>query len=246
MTIYITTVRGAAERLATAHANASALAKGIRDALGKAAAFTDPNLSDQGLVAKRQELAQEFRDAARADYNNLAENVAWGRRTLAEHARENVQIPDEPAALIRAQQKWQQVEQRLNAGQDLPTIMRTADEVTARAVAEFAPSWASAQYDRPEGLDGAVRAWLGETPSDASEWIQRAAYRRLAEVARDPNARELFAAETAAERQAKMAQPWLTVSESLVEGRAADFLGAAIASQVAAQSAPSAAAPEAA
>lgn len=237
MTIYITTVRGAAERLSKAHTNASAFAKEMRAELNKAASHTDPHLSAEGLTAKRRELAQASRDAGRVNFDKIAENVEWAQKSLAAAARENVRIADDPAALIRAQQRWAQVQQRLDAGQDLHTLLRDADETTARAIAEFAPSWASAKYTRPEGLEPSIRAWLGETPDDAVSSIHRAVYRRLADASSDPNARELFAAAEAAETQVAIAQPWLDAGRGLVDQGPVDFLAASIASAIAAQGA---------
>ena len=235
MTIHITTVRGARERLANAHSNASGFAKNLREALNRATSHTDPHLSDEGLAAKRRELAQAFRDAGRVDYDKIASDIAWASKSLADAARENVAIADDPAALIRAEQRWRQVQQRLDAGQALATILRDADETTARAVAEFGPSWASAKFTRPAEIDGSIRAWLGETPQDATASITQAVYRRLAEVSTDPNARELFSAAQAAEQQVAVAQPWLDTGKNLLDQAPADFLSASLVSALAAQ-----------
>lgn len=235
MTVYISTVRGARERLTNAHTKASTFAHGMREALTKAASHTDPHLNDEGLAAKRRELAQAFRDAGRVDFEKLSEDIQWAQKSLTDAARENVAIADDPAALIRAEQRWRQVEQRLDAGQDIVTVLRDADETTARAIAEFGPAWASAKFTHPQRIDAAVRAWLGETPAEATSSIVRAVYRRLADVASDPDARELYSAAEAAERQVAVAQPWIDAGQRLLEQGSADFLGASIASAIAAQ-----------
>ncbi|WP_448808352.1 hypothetical protein [Agromyces bauzanensis] len=140
MTIYITSVRLSAETIRTAREKASTLARSLSDALVRAWTFTDPNLSEQGVAAKRAELEAGFRAAAQTHLQKLTADVSNARQYLAQAARENTQLPDDAAGLIRAEQKWRQVEKILDAGGDLFTQIRTADADTALAIAEFGPS----------------------------------------------------------------------------------------------------------
>lgn len=234
MTIYAESVRIHATALAQGKERAVAIANATKDAIARARLYRDPTLSDKGLEEKRAELEQEFRAAARVDFDKLSKSLSAAQSYLAEQARSHIGITNDAAALIRAEQKWRQVQHRLDAGQEnLWTILRTADADTARAIAEFGPSWASAQFDRPGGIDGAVRAWLGETPEDSAAALQRAVYARVATVDPDPSARALFAAAASVEAHLAPARPWLDASRYLIEHGSADILGAAVASRIA-------------
>ncbi|WP_448002556.1 hypothetical protein [Agromyces bauzanensis] len=236
MTIYITSVRLSAETIRTAREKAATLARSLSDALVRAWTFTDPNLSEQGVAARRAELEATFRAAAQTDLQKLTADVSNARQYLAQAARENTQIPDDAAGLIRAEQKWRQVEKILDAGGDLFTQIRTADADTALAIAEFGPSWVQAQSVRPQGLTGAVAASLaahGVQDGDPAAAVRRAVNARLADVTTDPSLAELLRIDAAADDQVAAAEPWLTAATNLVENGSADMLDAALASQMA-------------
>ncbi|MDQ0576460.1 hypothetical protein [Agromyces albus] len=233
MTIYITSVRIAAETMRTARERASTLAKQLSDALGKARTFTDPNLSPQGVAEKRVELESTFRAAAATDLAKLRGETVQARDYLASTAAEHTRLADDPAALIRAEQKWRQVERILAAGGDLLQQIRKADPDTALAIAEFAPSWAEAQSTRPHGLQGAVGNALGAAASEVAPGIRRNVYARLAEITPDAALAETLRGTLTAEQGAAGAEPWLYAAGQLIDAGHTDILGAAISAQLA-------------
>jgi hypothetical protein len=234
MPVYITSVRIHAQNLAKAKDSAIELSRGIRDALARANAFTDPNLSDIGLRAKRTELATEFREAAAVDLTKLRAGLENSRSYLAQTARENIRVPDTTDALVKAEIKWRQVERVLTAGGELRDLIATADFDTALAIAEFGPSWAQANDYRPAGLTDRISTAMygGRTP-DPTAWLTRAVYTRVAEVAPDPALAELAREAMAADTRYATAEPYLDAGQSFVDHGSADMLGAAIASRAA-------------
>lgn len=233
MTIYITSIRMAAETMRTARERASALTKQLSEALGKARTFTDPNLSRAGLEAKRAELEATFRTAASTDLAKLKADVEHSRKVLADAAAEHTQIPSDPASLIRAEQKWRQVERILDAGGDLLQQIRKADLDTVLAIGEFAPSRAEAQTARPQGLHGAIGNALGAAAPEVASGIRRNVYARLAEITPDAALAETLRGALTAEQGAAGAEPWLHAADQLIAAGHADIIGAAIASEMA-------------
>lgn len=234
MTIYTTSVRQAANTLSTAKDSAVKLARGLQDALSRAAAYHDPNMSDEGLSAKRAELSAQFKQAAQTDLDTLKTGVEHARTTLAQYARENTAIQLDPAKLIRAEQLWRQVERQLDVGMELRSILSTADADTALAVLEFGPSWAKASGYRPPNMQEAIEAVLtGAKAADAGAWVQRLAYKRIAETTPDPQLAELLDATAASDGQYATALPYLQATSSLIVNGSADMVGAAVASQFA-------------
>lgn len=238
MTISITTARMAAERLAKAKEQAHSLTQSLHDALGKATTFQDPHLSPEGLTAKRAELRTEFRNAGRVDYDKIASGVTWARQQLTEQAKTVAALPMDAAALMQAQMRWEQTRILLDSGRDFRDILKTADEVTVRAIVEYAPSWLTAQSTLPDALTKALSPGDEPTIPAAVNAVRQLAYRRLAEVTPDAEHREILTAEVAADTQTAIAQPWLDAAQRMVTGEPANLLGAAIAARVAEGEAP--------
>ena len=232
--IYTTSVRQAANTLSTAKDSAVKLARGLQDALSRAAAYHDPNMSDEGLSAKRAELSAQFKQAAQTDLNTLQTGVEHARTMLAQYARENTSIQLDPATLIRSEQLWRQVERQLDAGMEMRSILATADADTALAILEFGPSWAKASGYRPPNMQEAIEAVLtGAKAADAGAWVQRLAYKRIAETTSDAQLAELLNATAAADGQYATALPYLQATSSLIVNGSADMVGAGVASQLA-------------
>lgn len=156
MTINTYSVRLHSQRLADAKARATELARSLATALDRAASYTDPSLSAEGLRDKRSAMAKEFRAAGEADLSTLRSEIESSQSYLAATAREAASVANDPAALIQAEQKWRQVQTMLDAGINLRDILSTADEQTTRAIAEFGPSWATAKDFRPSYLEDHV------------------------------------------------------------------------------------------
>ena len=234
MTIYLTSVRLHAKDTARAKDTALSLARGLQDALGKAASFTDPHLSPEGLAAKRAELAGHFREAARTDLENTRRTVTAASEYLRNAVDENVVAPTDPGAAIRLEQKWRQAERMLDAGIEARDVLKGADELMTRAILEFGPSWAAATGHKPRSVGEAIGDALSSSEAPApGAWLTRQARARLAEVTSDASLAELLALAGAAEAQVAAAQPYLDAAENLIADRPADMLGAAIASHFA-------------
>lgn len=229
--IWISSVRIDADILAKAGSHAAELTKSLRSAIDRAKADKNPNISEHG----RRENELAFREAGKTDLANLSQKITSARKYLTEKAREHSRLADDPAALIRGEQKWRQVERQLDAGRDLHDIVSSADAETARAIAEFGPSWAAAKDYRPGGIGGAIARWMGETPAETVGVIEKSVYTRLAKIDPDSDARELYAAAAVADAQTAVAQPWLDATSSIAERGGADMLGTAVAAQVAQQ-----------
>lgn len=221
-------IRKYARTLEEAPTKARTLARSLQDAIGKANTYKDPMLSAEGLRAKRAELAKQFREAGRGDLDTLETETGLARAALRELAQEELEVPSDPAALIRAEQKWKQVETRINAGHDLSTIIRQSDAVTARAIAEWAPSWLSTQTLTHPGLNDQIRGWLGKAPDEAAKHLREAIYARLAEVSTDQTTVALMTAATAADGHIEAAGPWLRAARHWVEYGEANMFDAAV------------------
>lgn len=232
MPVYISTIRLDAQSLTQAPAKASATARILQERLVQAQTFTDPNLSPEGTAAKRAEIRASQQAEGRSMLDAMRADLMNATKRLAEYAREHTQIADNPAALIRAEQKWRQTEQILNAGGDLQTVLRTADADTATAVLEFAPSWIAARSQNGKDLTSVLgQALSGDDGPDPATAIRHAAYTRLAEVHPNSDVRELLAAQSTAQANIEMAEPWMSATESLVTTGGANMLAAALASQ---------------
>lgn len=235
MTIYGSTVRLHAQRLAEATSRATALSRSLHDALSRAASYRNPDLTPEALQTKRSAMASEFRAAADAELAQLRSDLNASQAYLAGAAREHAAIPSDPAALIQAEQKWRQVQTMLDAGIELRDVLSTADEQTTRAIAEFGPSWATAKGYRPSYMEERIdRAMFGGEAFSVAGWVQESAYKRLADVTTDPDLGELLTAASNAEANIAPARPYLDAVQSRAAGGPVDMMATAVASQIAA------------
>ena len=234
MTIYITSVRIDAQTLFNGPQTARDLAHALAASVASAHGHKDPLLSEAGLRQKRTELEDSARSMAADAVPALPSRMAHARSALAKSARENTQIPDTASDLIRAEQKWRQVERILEAGGDLRAEIRRADLDTARAIAEFAPSWLEASRPLQRDMASTIGRALGEGAPDRAAGVRQAVYERIAEVTPDSQLRELLKAEVTADAQIGAATSWLDAAQSIVETGGANMLDAAINAQMAA------------
>lgn len=238
MTINTNSVRLHAQRLAEATTRATTLSRSLHDALQRAATYKNPDLTPEALQAKRSVMAREFRAAADAELAQLRGEIDAAKAYIATAAREHVAVPNDPAALIQAEQKWRQVQTMLDAGIELRDVLSTADEQTTRAIAEFGPSWAMAKDYRPSYMEERIdRAMYGGEAFSAAGWVQETAYKRLAEVTTDPSLGELLVAASGAEANVAPARPYLDAVQSRIAGGPVDMMATAVASQIAASDA---------
>ncbi len=225
------------ELLQKAAATASGFARQIQDGIAAARVFRDPDLTDAAQTARREDLERNVREAGKAQVSEYRASIQRAREYLTAQAKEHTKLPEDPAALMLAMQRWQGVERMLDAGHDLrDVIARTDDVSTLLAIKEFAPAYEAAKGYRPATPQEAIGAALAgsKVEQNAGSWVERAAWARLAQVTPDPEVVALLSAAVSADAHQNAAAPWLDAGEGLAHGRGADMLGAAIASQVAA------------
>lgn len=225
------------ELLQTAAMTASGFARQIHDGIAAARVFRDPNLSEAGQTARREDLERDIREAGRARVSEYRESLQRAREYITGQAKEHTKLPADPAALMLATQRWQGIERMLDAGHDLRDIIaRTDDTNTLLAIKEFAPAYEAAKGFRAPAAGETLGAALAGTKveQNAGAWVERAAWARLAQVTPDHELGGLLRAAVNADAHENAATPWLDAGEGLAHGRGADMLGAALASQVAA------------
>jgi hypothetical protein len=138
-------------------ARLSTIHRGLNDALGKAAAYQDADLSPEGLQAKRAELTKAARAiavpklaAVRAEVKAAAV-LSAGRASAA-----LPKIGTNADATARMAAKWSQVKVKLDAGEPLRDIIKNADADTIHAIAEYGPSYAEAKAYKAPGIGEAL------------------------------------------------------------------------------------------
>ena len=110
------------------------------DALQRAAAFTDPDLSDEGIAKRRQELTAAVQGEHADKLRSLeAEMAAEVERAKQAAARE---IPEAPAETSAG---WALAQMLLNSGQTLNQVIASADPAVLHAVSQYGPTYLRAQ-----------------------------------------------------------------------------------------------------
>lgn len=208
------------------------IAQALHRELAAAHTLTDPDLTLEANQRRRGETAQNARDLAGRALSVIRSDHAALRRDLAQAVIPMLDIADDPSSLIRAEQRWNQVKQRIEAGEQLPSILRTADSVTAKAIAEHAPSYLIAQVPRGLTIDDALgRALTGADDTRFEEirgHVRTQVLDRLAEVNTDATRRAILATAAASEPALEAAEPWLGAIESMVNGHQVNMLDVAI------------------
>lgn len=209
------------------------LQRALDDSLGKAAGYQDPGLNNDGLAAKRQELAKAARAAAGPPLAALRTEVASAAQTSADKAAATLPKAGTNAdATARLTVKWAQVAMRLDAGMPLAQVLASADAETAHAIREFAPSWVEAHSFKA----GAGRG--GSRPQEAPDHtgLRRAIDERLAGLS-GKGAVSALAESRAAAGEAAYFRVHGERLDSLIAGTtpSSTMLGAAIAAEHAEQ-----------
>ncbi len=232
MTINMYSVRLHTGKLAKAKDEAVQITRAMNDAISQALTFKDPDLTDVGLAKKREELVKQFREAGAADLRKLQAEIDYSRDYLARTLQENTASPTDAYTIARTTQKWQQVEMRLNAGQNMHRIIAEADADTLAAIRDYAPAWLATLQTNPGGLEDAVKGWLGQTRTDPGVALNRAILARSAQIA-DRDTAELITGNLQADVHLAAAKPWLTAAGNLMEGIHIDMAATAIESKYA-------------
>lgn len=185
----------ATNTVATAKAQLRDVNRALNAAQTKARGFQDPNLSTEGLAAKRAELDAAARAAAAPVLERLRTQVAGAAERLAGQAAAALpKIADDPAAIMRSQRAWDQARLRLDAGMSLRAVLANADTETALAIREWGPAYIEAKtYRTPSLAQG-----LAESPPPDHSALLRSVDIRLAELTGPTAVAALAAAHEAA------------------------------------------------
>lgn len=196
--------------------------RGLEEALGKASGYQDPNLSPEGLQAKRTELAKAARAAAGPQLAALRAEVATAAQEAAGKA--SAALPKAGTDATGISVKWAQVAMRLDAGMSLHDIVSRADVDTLHAIAEYAPSWVEAQSFKA----GAGRGSRPQSTPDHTA-LRRSVDERLAQLTGKGAVSALADARSAAGEAAYLEVAGRRL-DSLIDGRApsSTMLAAAI------------------
>lgn len=146
------------EAIASAADDTAATLDAVNSELVAARSFNDRDLQPHAIAERREALAAEARakaSTALADAAARVESAAESAAKKLESSRPR--IADDPAALIRAEQRWNyDVRPLLEAGTPIKEILRGADVDELLAVERFAPGYlraAKAGPDNPMELD---------------------------------------------------------------------------------------------
>jgi len=168
----------ARERVGISPKDAAALSRKLSAELAAAGGHTDPNLSAEGLTAKRAELARTARQRADAALGTLRSQLTSDSKALGEFAEQRRPRVDADTM----SRKWEQVRMRLDAGIPVQRIVAKADAETLAAIREYGDAWFETQHQshQPSGVMGS------EADTTASmEQLNNSIDARLIEVGDD-------------------------------------------------------------
>jgi len=218
------------DRLGVATKVASQASRDATAALGQAANYRDPNLSDDGLAARRRELREQHANASRevvASLRNQVKESLANVRFVASETRPKI-AKNDGAALIRSQQKWDQARTMLESGTAMENILRNADLDTVLAIEEFGPSWIASRTRKDVGIFRDFDA----DPTAATGRFRDEIDRRLVHIS-DPDTAAAITALRVGEAQAQAAAEWLDHTEARIDGRGGSDMEVAIRAQYA-------------
>ncbi|MFI5805787.1 hypothetical protein [Streptomyces sp. NPDC051561] len=136
------------------------LRRQLEDALSKAHAFRDPDLTAEATQRRRAELTTAARTRAAAELDRIERET----RTAAEQVRAHADRATTPAyrdaseqllAETRQGRAWERARALLDAGRTPRDIIEGADLDTLHALRAELPTYLSAQHTKPQGLAGA-------------------------------------------------------------------------------------------
>jgi len=212
------------DRLGVATNVAAQASRDATAALGQAANYRDPNLSDEGLAARRRELREQHANASREVVTSLRNQVKESLANVRFVASETrPKVANDPAALIRSQQKWDQARTMLESGTAMENILRNADLDTVLAIEEFGPSWIASRTRKDVGIFRDFDA----DPAAATGRFRDEIDRRLVHIS-DPDTAAAISALRVGEAQAQAASEWLDHTEARIDGRGGSDMEVAI------------------
>ena len=158
-------------------ARLSTIHRGLDDALREANGYQDPNLSPEGLQAKRAELAKTARQTAAPKLATLVAEVKAAKVIAASSSSATLpKVGTNADATARTTAKWAQVKVRLDAGMSMRDIIKTADIDTIHAIGEYGPSYDEAKAYKAPSIGEALNPGPAVDHSD----LQRRLDDRLA------------------------------------------------------------------
>ncbi len=203
---------------------AATLKRQLQADMSAAQSHRDPNLSPEGLSAKRAELAKAARERHAGTLAALRTRMEAEARTAAERA-EKARPQADAATLAR---KWEQVRMRLDAAIPLQRIVAKADAETLAAIREYAPTWFDVQHAKgqPTGLD-----YNAADVSTALHQLGNSIDARLIEIGDEATAEAIKADREARAAVAEFAQH-VAYMDGVMSGRGGDALGSAVAAAI--------------
>ncbi|MBO0920364.1 hypothetical protein J1G42_05940 [Cellulomonas sp. zg-ZUI222] len=208
---------------------AATLKRQLQADISAAQTHRDPNLSPEGLSAKRAELTKSARERHAAALSSLRTRMEAEASTTAEQA-EKVRPQADADTLAR---KWGQVRMRLDAAIPLQRIVAKADAETLAAIREYAPTWFEVQHEKrqPSGLtrtDADVSAAMRQLTNSIDA--------RLIEIG-DATTAEAIKADREARAAVAEFDNHAAYVDGVTSGRGADALGLAVAAAMQSQAA---------
>lgn len=233
--MYFSDINTHRSRIKTARDGARNIATALHSELAAVTIMNDPNLSDEGNQKTRTAASQAKRELATTAARRLRADLAEARAAVTAAAVPLVDIADDPADLIRAEQRWGQVRARLEGGEKLPQIIRTADSTTVRAIIEHAPSYIMANSGKADFTTVLGRAIAGE-PDTQFEDIRREvtaqAVPRLAELNTNGTHRGILESYASLDTVVAATEPWLAAIEQMGAGNPVNMFEVALADAI--------------
>lgn len=141
----------AIERLRGAKERVLALRNQLDADLRAAQAYTNPDLSYEGLTRRRQELAQAARSKAapliERERSILDADLATVARWAGQH---RPRLGEDAAAVQRAGIRWEGIKAKLGAGIPLAQVLASADLEALVALEAWGPDWLEAAHRQAE------------------------------------------------------------------------------------------------
>ncbi len=221
----------AIERLRGAKERVVALRNQLDADLQAAQAYTNRDLSSEGLARKRQEMAQAARSKAapliERERAILDADLATVARWAGQH---RPRMGEDAAAVQRAGIRWEGIKAKLAAGIPLTQVLASADIEALLALETWGPDWLEVAHRQAE--DPSKPEALRE-PVDVAGF-RRAVAARMASVAA-PEVAWALTAEHDAGVTDNAVRPWLDHLQAVGAGiqPAADAIEVAIASKLA-------------
>lgn len=140
----------------------------------------NPDFTIEANQKLRETERAKVTDAARSIMQPIVESTRQTQAKAQEEVNKNILGDQTTDALTARKFAWDRLLPILESGRKLTDMIDTADEGTARAIAEWAPAWLSAQEA------ASTSGEIFPAPLSDRSWIQDAVINRLATIGIDP------------------------------------------------------------